>query len=160
VLGCSKSPIGSLAHPHPPQLIEDSDMDNNPSILSHVSIGTNDFERAIAFYDAVLPTLGCKRFMEHPGAIAYGKQYPEFWVGTPFDGQPATVGNGTHIGFIAPTKEAVHAFYEAAFDGAPGGRPDYSEPYYGCFVRDSDGHKIEAAFWDEQLEQQLNQNNG
>jgi len=41
-------------------------MDNNPSILSHVSIGTNDFERAIAFYDAVLPTLGCKRLMEHP----------------------------------------------------------------------------------------------
>lgn len=39
-------------------------MDNNPSILSHVSIGTNDFERAVAFYDQVLPTLGCKRLME------------------------------------------------------------------------------------------------
>ncbi|MEH2120582.1 MAG: VOC family protein [Nostoc sp.] len=106
MLGCSKSPIGSLAHPHPPQLIEDSDMDNNPSILSHVSIGTNDFERAIAFYDAVLPTLGCKRFMEHPGAIAYGKQYPEFWVGTPFDGQPPTVGNGTHIGLYCSYKRS------------------------------------------------------
>ncbi|WP_197985682.1 VOC family protein [Leptolyngbya sp. Cla-17] len=92
---------------------------------------------AISFYDAVLPTLSCKRLMEHPGAIAYGKQYPEFWVGTPFDGQPATVGNGTHICFIAPTKEAVHAFYEAALaaggkaEGAPGGRAEYSEPYYG-----------------------------
>lgn len=127
-------------------------MDNNPSVLSHVSIGTNDFERAIAFYDAVLPTLGCKRLMEHPGAIAslhgyvlaYGKQYPEFWVGTLFDGQPATVGNGTHISFIAPTIEAVHAFYEAALavggkdEGTPGSRPKYSEPYYGCFVRDPD----------------------
>jgi catechol 2,3-dioxygenase-like lactoylglutathione lyase family enzyme len=146
-------------------------MDHNPSILSHVSIGTNNFERAIAFYDAVLFPLGCKRLMEYPGAIAslhgyvlaYGKRYPEFWVGTPLDGQPATVGNGTHIGFIAPTKEAVHAFYEAALaaggkdEGAPGGRPDYSEPYYGCFVRDPDGHKVEAAFWDEQLEQTLNQ---
>ncbi|WP_059001738.1 VOC family protein [Leptolyngbya sp. NIES-2104] len=146
-------------------------MDNNPSILSHVSIGTNDFERAIAFYDAVLTPLGCKRLMEYPGALAslhgyvfaYGKQYPEFWMGTPFDGQPATVGNGTHIGFIASTKEAVHAFYEAALaaggvdEGAPGGRPDYSEPYYGCFVRDRDGHKVEAAFWDTQLEQALNQ---
>jgi catechol 2,3-dioxygenase-like lactoylglutathione lyase family enzyme len=71
--------------------MEDSDMDNNPSILSHVSIGTNDFERAIAFYDAVLSTLGCKRLMEYSGAIAYGKQYPEFWVGTPFDGERATV---------------------------------------------------------------------
>lgn len=61
-------------------------MDNSPSILSHVSIGTNDFERAIAFYDTVLPTLGCKRLMEHPRAIAslhgyvlaYGKQIPNF----------------------------------------------------------------------------------
>jgi len=77
----------------------------------------------------------CKRLMEHPGVIAYGKQYLEFWVGTPLNGQPATVGNGTHIGFIAPTKEVVHAFYEAALaaggtdEGAPGGRPEYSEPY-------------------------------
>jgi catechol 2,3-dioxygenase-like lactoylglutathione lyase family enzyme len=102
---------------------------DNPSILSHISIGTNDFERAVAFYDRVLPALGCKRIMEHPGAIAYGKQYPEFWVGIPFDNQPATVGNGTHIGLIAPTKEAVHAFYEAALaaggvdEGAPGDDP-------------------------------------
>ena len=131
---------------------------DSPSIISHISIGTNDFERAIAFYDQVLPILGCKRLMEHPGAIAYGKQFPEFWVCTPFDNQSATVGNGTHVGFIAPTKKAVHAFYEAALaaggtsDGAPGGRSEYSEPYYGCFVRDLDGHKIEAAFWDEALQ--------
>jgi catechol 2,3-dioxygenase-like lactoylglutathione lyase family enzyme len=135
--------------------------DDNPSILSHVSIGTNHFERAVAFYDNVLPTLGCQRIMEHPGAVAYGKQYPEFWVGTPIDGQAASVGNGTHIGFVAPTKAAVHAFYEAALaaggvdDGAPGGRPDYGEPYYGCFVRDPDGHKIEASYWDLALLQEL-----
>lgn len=132
-------------------------MDDSPSILSHISIGTNNFERAVAFYDSVLPTLGCKRVMEHPGAVAYGKQYPEFWVQRPIDGKPATVGNGTHIGFIAPTKPAVHAFYEAALaaggvdEGAPGARPDYGEPYYGCFVRDPDGHKVEASFWDMQL---------
>ncbi|MGB3291585.1 MAG: VOC family protein [Phormidesmis sp.] len=136
-------------------------MDSNPSILSHISVGTNDFERAVAFYDKVLPTLGCQRLMEHPGAIAYGKQYPEFWVCRPFNEQPATVGNGTHIGFFAPTKEAVNAFYEAAIaaggtdEGAPGGREEYSKPYYGCFVRDLEGHKIEAAFWDQQLEQSL-----
>jgi catechol 2,3-dioxygenase-like lactoylglutathione lyase family enzyme len=135
--------------------------EDSPSIISHVSIGTNNFEQAIAFYDRVLPTLGCKRIMAHPNAIAYGKQYPEFWVQTPIDGQPATVGNGTHIGFIAPTKASVHAFYEAALaaggidDGAPGERPDYGEPYYGCFVRDPDGHKIEAAYWDMQLIQEL-----
>jgi catechol 2,3-dioxygenase-like lactoylglutathione lyase family enzyme len=137
--------------------------DNNPSILSHVSIGTNQFERAVAFYDKVLSTLGCKRLMDYPDAIAYGKQYPEFWVQTPIDGQPATVGNGTHISFIAQTKAAVDAFYEAALsaggvdEGAPGIRPEYSELYYGCFVRDPDGHKVEATFWDMQLEQELNQ---
>ena len=136
-------------------------MDENPSILSHVSVGTNHFEKAVAFYDKVLPTLGCKRIMEHPGAVAYGKLYPEFWVQIPIDGQPASIGNGTHIGFIAPTKEAVHAFHEAALaaggvdNGAPGPRPDYGDPYYGCFVLDPDGHKVEASFWDEELVRKL-----
>jgi catechol 2,3-dioxygenase-like lactoylglutathione lyase family enzyme len=127
---------------------------DNPSILSHASIGTNDFDRAMRFYDAVLPTLGCKRIMQHPGAAAWGKAFPEFWVQTPIDGKPASIGNGTHIGFVAPDKDAVHAFHAAALkagakdEGAPGPRPDYGEPYYGCFVRDPDGHKIEAAYWD------------
>jgi catechol 2,3-dioxygenase-like lactoylglutathione lyase family enzyme len=47
--------------------------EESPSIISHVSIGTNDFERATRFYDRVLATLGCRRIMEHPGAVAYGK---------------------------------------------------------------------------------------
>lgn len=127
------------------------------SILSHVSIGTNDFARATAFYDAVLAPLGIKRVLEHPGAVAYGRQFPEFWVQTPLDGKAASVGNGSHFGFIAGSRAAVHAFYDAAVragargDGAPGPRPHYGEPYYGCFLRDLDGHKIEAAFWDETL---------
>ncbi|MGH8701499.1 MAG: VOC family protein [Burkholderiales bacterium] len=133
----------------------------NPSILSHVSIGTNDFERATRFYDKVLATLGCKRIMEHPGAVAYGRHFPEFWVQTPIDGTPAHVGNGTHFGFFAHSRQEVKAFYEAALaaggkdDGAPDGRPLYGEPYYGCFVRDPDGHKIEAAYWDEALAKKL-----
>ncbi|WJN58827.1 VOC family protein [Pseudomonas sp. SO81] len=135
--------------------------EQNPSILSHVSIGTNRFDRAVAFYDKVMPTLGCKRVLEHPGAVAWGREYPEFWVQTPIDGKPANVGNGTHFGFVAPDKQAVHAFYEAALeagaspDGPPGPRPHYGEPYYGCFVRDLDGHKIEAAYWDTELVYEL-----
>ncbi len=131
--------------------------DDIPSIVSHASIGTNDFPRAAAFYDAVLPTLGAKRIMEHPGAVAWGKKFPEFWLQVPIDGKPATVGNGTHFGFIAPSKDAVRAFHQTALkagakdEGAPGPRPDYGPPYYGCFVRDLDGHKIEAAFWDFEL---------
>jgi catechol 2,3-dioxygenase-like lactoylglutathione lyase family enzyme len=131
--------------------------DDNPSILSHVSIGTNDFARAVAFYDRVLPALGCARVMEHPGAVAYGRAYPEFWVQVPLDGAPASVGNGTHVGFVAASRAQVDAFHAAALaagaadEGAPGPRPDYGAPYYGCFVRDPDGHKIEAAFWDASL---------
>lgn len=127
----------------------------NPSIVSHLSIGTNNFEAAVVFYDKVLQTLGCQQIMQHPGAVAYGRAFPEFWVQTPIDGKPATVGNGSHIGFVATSREQVHAFHEAALnnggtdDGAPGPRPDYGDAYYGCFVRDLDGNKIEATFWNE-----------
>ncbi len=126
----------------------------NPSIISHVSLGTNAFEAAVEFYDAVLATIGCTRQLEHPGAVAYGKQFPEFWVQTPIDGEVATLGNGTHIGFFAARKQDVDAFFAAAIaagattDGDPGARPQYSDAYYGCFVRDLDGHKIEATYWD------------
>ena len=132
---------------------------DNPSIMSHVSIGTNHFDRALEFYDAVLATLGAGRVFEHPGtAVAYGKAYPEFWVNLPFDDEPASIGNGTHFSFFASSRAEVEAFYRAALDmgaepdGPPGPRPEYGAPYYGCFVRDLDGHKIEASFWDAEFE--------
>jgi len=127
----------------------------NSGIISHLSVGTNDFERAVAFYDKVLSTLGCKQIMKYPGAVAYGREYPEFWVQTPIDGKLATVGNGFHVGFVANSKDLVHTFHEAALaaggtnDGDPGPRPDYGESYYGCFIRDLDGNKIEATYWKE-----------
>ena len=126
-------------------------MDDIPSIMHHVSIGSNDWEQAVAFYDAVMPTIDAEKKLEFDGAAAYGKQFPEFWVQRPFDGQPAQPSNGVHIAFIAPSKDAVKAFYETAIaaggrgDGEPGPRPDYGDNYYGCFVIDLDGHKIEAA---------------
>lgn len=125
-----------------------------PNIVGHISIGTNDFDRAATFYDSVLGSIGARRIMEHPGAIAWGKLFPEFWLQTPIDGQGATVGNGGHVGFFATSAAQVDAFYKAALaagakgDGEPGFRPDYGPAYYGCFVRDLDGHKIEATFWD------------
>lgn len=124
------------------------------TVLSHVSIGTNDIERALRFYDAALATLGCRRMEEHAGMVGYGRVYPEFWVQTPIDGRPATLGNGTHVGLVAASRDEVVAFFDAAVaagaepDGAPGPRPAYGNPYYGCFVRDPDGHKIEAVYWD------------
>jgi catechol 2,3-dioxygenase-like lactoylglutathione lyase family enzyme len=131
--------------------------DFSPSTISRVSLGTNNYERAVAFYDRVLAVLGIGRVMEHPGAAAYGRSYPEFWIQTPYDGQTASTGNGVHVGFIAASRAEVDAFFKEAIaagatqDGNPGHRHEYGEPYYGCFVRDLDGNKIEATFWDMEL---------
>ncbi len=129
-----------------------------PSIMSHVSIGTNNFEAATAFYDQVMPTIGAKRVYEPvPEAVAYGREFPEFWVQTTDNGAPAETANGVHFAFLAPSRKAVGAFWEEALaagatpEGEPGPRPHYGAPYYGCFVRDLDGHKIEAMFWDQEL---------
>ena len=133
----------------------------NPSVLSHVSIGVNDYEKACAFYDAVLPALGIGLVMEVEEGRAYGRAYSEFWVQRPLDGAPASVGNGAHVSFFATSKAQVEAFHRegvaagATDDGAPGPRPEYGEPYYGAFLRDPDGHKIEATFWDQELARKL-----
>ena len=121
-----------------------------PSVISHVSLGTNDYPRAKAFYDAVLATLQIRCVMDFPGAAGYGRAFPEFWLQTPHDGGRAGVGNGVHVAFLANSVEEVHAFHAQALalgatdDGAPGPRPDYGPDYYAAFVRDLDGHKIEA----------------
>ncbi len=127
-----------------------------PSIMSHVSIGTNNFEKAVAFYDKVLGTIGAKRIIEVGDfAIAWGKQFPEFWVQKPHDGKAAETANGIHFAFLATSKKMVDDFYNtgvamgATDAGKPGPRVEYSEAYYGCFMRDLEGHKIEAMYWDE-----------
>ncbi len=122
-------------------------------MLHHVSVGVRDVERAAKFYDPVLKALGYKRVMDFsPGAIAYGasKDRPEFWIGKPHDGGIPSAGNGVHLGFIAKTKAAVNKFHEEALKaggsngGEPGPRPDYGFAYYGAFIYDLDGNKIEA----------------
>lgn len=120
-------------------------------MLHHVSIGVADVGRASKFYDATLAALGYKRVMEFlPYAIGYGKNSPQFWVQIPNDRNAASVGNGVHVAFNAKDKNAVHAFHRAALasggtdDGRPGPRAEYSPQYYGAFVRDLDGNKLEA----------------
>lgn len=120
------------------------------SILSHVSVGTNDYPRAKAFYDAVLATLQIRCVMDFPGGAGYGRTFPEFWIQSPHDGGRASVGNGVHICFLANSVDEVKAFYAKALelggkaDGEPGHRPEYTPDYYAAFVRDLDGNKIEA----------------
>lgn len=125
-----------------------------PSIMSHVSLGTNRMAEACAFYDRVLAPLGAVRLLDFPEAVAWGREFPEFWVHPPHNGEPATVGNGVHFAFMTAGPDQVDEFYRAALaagaqsEGEPGPRPEYTDAYYGCFLRDLDGHKIEAMFWD------------
>ncbi len=123
-------------------------------MLHHVSVGVRDVERAAKFYDPVLKALGYRRLVEFvPYAIGYGPRgsdHPEFWIGLPHNRQDATSGNGTHVGFQARSKAQVNAFHAAALaqggsnDGEPGPRPDYGPAYYGAFIYDLDGNKVEA----------------
>lgn len=133
---------------------------DNPSIISHVSLGTRDMTRALPFYDAVMATIDAKRLEQiHTEdkdlvAVAYGKQFPEFWIQIPENNKPAGTGNGVHVAFSVNNRESVHRFYQAALNnggtdnGEPGARPQYGAQFYGCFVFDPDGNKIEANFWD------------
>ena len=91
---------------------------------------------------------------EYEHAVAFGKDgYPEFWIQIPFDKNSATNGNGVHFGFVATSKQQVDTFYHQALslgakdNGQPGLRPEYGDKYYGCFVTDLDGNKIEACYW-------------
>ena len=119
-------------------------------IFTHVTIGTNDLDKARAFYDKVLEPLGLKRVMNMDNGSFYGVDGPEFAVLKPRDGKPASVGNGFTLGFRAADKESIDAFYRIALEqggtdeGAPGMR-DFAPGLYAAYVRDLDGHKILAS---------------
>lgn len=122
-------------------------------MYSHITLGTDDIARAIAFYDRVLAPLGLARqesdlAQGHAGYAAAPDTTPQFWLLRPIDGRPASVGNGVTIGFEAADRAAVDAVHAAALaaggtdEGGPGLRPHYHADYYGAYVRDPDGHKI------------------
>lgn len=120
-------------------------------MVHHVSVGVRDVAEAAKFYDKIFRALGYRQIVEMlPYAVAYGDGMPEFWVGLPHDQQAPSAGNGAHFSFSARSKGAVQKFHAAAIeaggsdDGAPGPRPDYGPEYYGAFVRDPDGNKLEA----------------
>ena len=128
------------------------------SIISHITLGTNDKARSARFYDAVVGAIGFARLPKPPEKpLAYERdgRMPTIYIYSPADGKPATWGNGTHVAFIADTREQVHAFHEHALanggadEGAPGPRPHYGPNYYAAYVRDPDGNKLQAVCYAE-----------
>ena len=119
-------------------------------MIHHASLGTNDIARAKAFYGPVLGTLDIKLLGEEESELHYGAGTFLISIVMPHDGKPASAGNGSHLAFEAGSRDMVDRFYQAAMahggteDGKPGLRPEYDAHYYGAFVRDPDGNKIEA----------------
>jgi catechol 2,3-dioxygenase-like lactoylglutathione lyase family enzyme len=124
-------------------------------MFSHIHIGARDLSTMIIFYDAVLTTLGLVRMPDEndngPAGAGWqlpGRRWPQFFVQLPFNGLPATSGNGVQVSFAACSQNQVRAAWEAAIkmggtdEGAPGLRPQYSEDYFGAYCRDPEGNKL------------------
>jgi len=116
-------------------------------MIAYATLGANDMDRAIAFYDAVFGALGGERDLTTATWTQYGRagERAKVCIVTPFDGRPATHGNGTMLAFEAPDYAAVDAFHAAALahggsdEGAPGVREG---THYVAYVRDLDGAKL------------------
>lgn len=120
-------------------------------MIGYVTVGTNDYARAAAFYDALLAEVGAKRAMELETFIAWGTSptAPMLSIIKPFDKKAATVGNGVMVALVASSKAQVDALHRKALElggkdeGAPGPRGD---GFYAAYFRDLDGNKLNAYF--------------
>jgi len=120
-------------------------------MIGYVTVGTNDLEKAVTFYDSLLAELGAGRFMQEDSFVAWAitPDKPAFSVSRPFDGMPATLGNGSMTAFAVDSTEDVDRLYAKAMqlgatdEGAPGPR---SEGFYAAYFRDLDGNKLNVFF--------------
>lgn len=124
-------------------------------MFSHIQVGARDLPRMVAFYDKVLAPFGLERQPFKPdggpdGVIWQrpGQRWPQFVVQLPFNGLPATWGNGWQVSFAASSQAVVTRAWEIALangatdEGAPGLRPHYSPDYFGAYCRDPEGNKL------------------
>ncbi len=118
--------------------------------IDHLSLGVADVPAARAFYGCVLEVLGIRCLAEGAGFAAFGRDRVAFLLLTPFDGEPASAGNGAHVAFAAPDRDAVASAHAAGLDagatdeGAPGVRAAYPMPdVFAAYLRDPWGNKIE-----------------
>ncbi len=119
-------------------------------MIDHVSIAVRDLAAAAAFYERVLAPLGLARLVERDRTVGFGKRYPEFWLN--LRAAMAAIGSdtGAHVCLRAPDEAAVRAFHSEALAaggadaGAPGPRVAAVTTYFGAFIHDLDGNKVEA----------------
>jgi len=118
-------------------------------MIGYTTVGTNNLEKAVLFYDALFAVLGAGRFMDEDTFVAWSvaPELPAFSVCRPNDGNAATVGNGTMIALRADSADKVDAVHAKAMElggadeGPPGKRMD---GFYAGYFRDLDGNKLNA----------------
>ncbi|RJF87388.1 VOC family protein [Oleomonas cavernae] len=119
-------------------------------MIDHVSIAVSDLARSTAFYEQVLAPLGLTLMVPFEDRSGFGKRYPEFWLNLRPGLAPVPRDTGIHICLRAPSDEAVSAFHAAALAnggadaGEPGPRLAAMTTYFGAFIFDPDGNKLEA----------------
>ncbi len=119
-------------------------------MIGYVTVGTNDFDRALRFYDELLASIGIERLWKIHSMAAWGpsREHPALCITAPFDGNPATIGNGVMIALKVASKQQVDLVHAKALElggsdeGAPG--PRGSTGFYGGYFRDLDGNKLNA----------------
>ena len=120
-------------------------------MLDAVSVGTDDLDASVFFYDGVLCPLSMVRITRSDTEAGYGPRGGKaiFFVNVPYNDEPASFGNGVQISFLAKDRDSVDRFHETAIelggrdDGGPGER-SYSPGYYGAYCRDPYGNKLHA----------------
>ncbi|HWA03636.1 MAG TPA: VOC family protein [Rhizomicrobium sp.] len=120
-------------------------------MIDHISLAVSDLERSAAFYERVLMPLALTKLVARGGlTVGFGKRYPEFWLNMRLGLAPQPETTGSHICLRAASEEAVSAFHAAALAnggrdaGEPGPRQAAFTTYFGAFIFDPDGNKIEA----------------
>jgi len=119
-------------------------------MIDHVSLSVRDLAASAAFYERLLAPLGYRKLVERPAAVGFGKKYPELWLNARPGMAPAPSNPGAHVALRAASEDAVRAFHAAALagggasDGEPGPRQAAMTTYYGAFILDPDGNKLEA----------------
>lgn len=116
-------------------------------MIGYTTVGSNDLDKAVVFYDRLFEVLGAGRFMQEDTFVAWAvaPDQPAFSVCKPYDGHAATHGNGTMIAFRVDSTEQVDAVYAKAMElggkdeGPPGPRAD---GFYAAYFRDLDGNKL------------------
>ncbi|MDH6594947.1 catechol 2,3-dioxygenase-like lactoylglutathione lyase family enzyme [Variovorax sp. TBS-050B] len=124
-------------------------------MFAHIQLGVQDLNRMTAFYDEVLRHFGMVRFTDlarvGPAGVLWrhpGTRWPQFVIHRPFNGEPASAGNGSQVSFLAASREAVDAAWKGALArgatdaGEPGLRPRYAEDFYAAYCLDPEGHKL------------------